>query len=138
MMERGYWRNREIRHHIAVADGIEEPTLLLKNATYLNVFTKRWMEANIWIHEDRIIYVGEDLPQKLNKTEIVDCENKFLVPGYVEPHAHPFQLYNPEQLALHAGKFGTTTLINDNLMWHLLLPKKKAFNILEYFNVLQK
>jgi len=136
MMERGYWRNREIRHHIAVADGIEEPTLLLKNATYLNVFTKRWMEANIWIHEDRIIYVGEDLPQKLNKTEIVDCENKFLVPGYVEPHAHPFQLYNPEQLALHAGKFGTTTLINDNLMWHFLLPKKKAFTLLDDFNEL--
>src|SRR5690625_48099 len=134
MMERGYWRNREIRHHIAVADGIEEPTLLLKNATYLNVFTKQWLEANIWIHEDRIIYVGEELPQKLNKVEIVDCKNKFLVPGYVEPHAHPFQLYNPEQLALHAGKFGTTTLINDNLMWHFLLPKKKAFTSLDGFN----
>src|SRR5690625_305894 len=134
MMERGYWRNREIRHHIAVADGIEEPTLLLKNATYLNVFTKQWLEANIWIHEDRIIYVGEELPQKLNKVEIVDCKNKFLVPGYVEPHAHPFQLYNPEQLALHAGKFGTTTLINDNLMWHFLLPKKKAFTLLDGFN----
>jgi len=136
MMEKGYWRNREIRHHIAVADGEEAPTLLLKNATYLNVFTKQWLTAHIWIHEDRIIYVGEKLPQKMNNVDIVDCKDKFLVPGYIEPHAHPFQLYNPEQLALHAGRYGTTTLINDNLMWHFLLTKKKAFTLLEEFNKL--
>lgn len=133
-MERGYWRNREIRHHVAVIDGSEKPTLLLKNATYLNVFTKQWVEAHVWIYEDRIIYVGEKLPSQIDDVEVVDCKGKYLVPGYVEPHAHPFQLYNPEQLALHVGKFGTTTLINDNLMWHFLLSKKKAFTLLENFN----
>lgn len=136
MMERGYWRNREIRHHVAVIDGIEKPTLLLKNATYLNVFTKQWLDAHIWIYEDRIIYVGDQLPPDSSDVEILDCQGKYLVPGYVEPHAHPFQLYNPEQLALHVGKFGTTTLINDNLMWHFLLSKKKAFTLLEDFNEL--
>ncbi|WP_373895315.1 adenine deaminase C-terminal domain-containing protein [Virgibacillus natechei] len=129
-----YWRNRELRHHVNVIDGIEAPTLILKNSTYLNTYTKQWLHANIWVHDDRIVYVGGKLPQKLDMVEIIDCEGKFLVPGYIEPHAHPSQLYNPEELAYHAAKTGTTTLMNDNLLWNFLLDKKKAFSILEDFN----
>lgn len=132
MLEKGYWRNRQIRHHISVIDQIEQPTLLLKNATYLNMYTKKWLHAHIWVDQDRIVYVGDELP-KAEGVETVDCTGKYLVPGYVEPHAHPFQLYNPEQLALYAGQYGTTTLINDSLMWHFLLNKKKAFTLLEDF-----
>src|SRR5699024_7578448 len=83
---------------------------------------------------DRIVYVGNDLPHKQENTEFIDCQGKYLVPGYIEPHAHPFQLYNPEQFALHAAQFGTTTLINDNLMLLLLLDKKKAFSLLQAFS----
>lgn len=131
-----HWRNRELREHVKVIDGTASPTLVLKNSTYLNVFTKQWLQANIWIVNDRIVYVGENLPKQTKTVEIVDCQGKYLVPGYIEPHAHPFQLYNPEELANHAAQFGTTTLINDNLMWHFLLDKKKAFTLLEDFNKL--
>ncbi|OZU87783.1 adenosine deaminase [Virgibacillus indicus] len=134
-MENGYyWRNRELRQQVSVIDGTDAPTLLLKNSTYLNVYTKQWLKANIWIANDRIVYVGENLPENLDGTEIIDCEGQYLVPGYIEPHAHPFQLYNPEELANHAARFGTTTLINDNLMWHFLLDKKKAFSMIEDFS----
>lgn len=134
MMESGYyWRNREIREHVAVIDGKVAPTLVLKNGTYLNSYTKQWLKANIWILNDRIVYVGNELPKKSKKTEIVDCAGQYLVPGYIEPHAHPFQLYNPEILAKHAAKFGTTTLINDNLLWIFLLDQKKAFSLLNAF-----
>ncbi|WP_188455101.1 adenine deaminase C-terminal domain-containing protein [Virgibacillus oceani] len=135
MHENGYyWRNRELREHVAVIDGKVAPTLILKNGIYLNTFTKQWLHANIWILNDRIVYVGDKLPKNSKSAEIIDCENQFIVPGYIEPHAHPFQLYNPEELANHAAKFGTTTLINDSLMWHFLLDKKKAFSLLEEFN----
>jgi len=135
MLDKGHWRNREIRHHVSVIDGSEKPTLLLKNATYLNMYTKKWLHANIWIDNERIIYVGDRLPETEN-VEVVDCKGKYLVPGYVEPHAHPYQVYNPEQLALHVGKYGTTTLINDNLLWLFLIEKKKAFTLLDGFNKL--
>ncbi|MFD2045200.1 adenine deaminase C-terminal domain-containing protein [Ornithinibacillus salinisoli] len=134
MLANGQWRNYELRKHVKVVDGLIAPTLLLKNATYLNVFTKQWLTANIWVYQDRIVYVGEKLPKYDTETEVVDCEGKYLVPGYMEPHAHPFQLYNPEELANHAATFGTTTLINDNLTWLFLLEKKKAFSIIEDFN----
>lgn len=135
MLENGhYWRNRERREHVAVIDGKVAPTLVLQNGTYLNSYTKQWLNKNIWILNDRIVYVGDKLPAPSKKTETIDCTGQFLVPGYIEPHAHPSQLYNPEELAIHAAKFGTTTLVNDNLMWLFLLDKKKAFSLIEDFN----
>ncbi len=127
------WRNREIREQLTVVDGERLPTIVLKNATYLNVFLRKWLLANIWIFQDRIVYVGEDMPEKSSDVEIVDCSDQFVVPGYIEPHAHPFQLYNPYQLAMYAGQTGTTTLMNDNLPWLYLTNKKKAFSLMEDF-----
>ncbi|MEN1969595.1 adenine deaminase C-terminal domain-containing protein [Lentibacillus sp. N15] len=137
MLENGYyWRNREMRKHVAVIDGKVAPSLVLKNSTYLNTFTKQWLKANIWILDDRIVYVGDKLPDNQATTEIIDCQDYYLVPGYIEPHAHPFQLYNPQELANHVAWFGTTTLINDSLMWNFMLDKKKAFSLLDEFNKL--
>src|SRR5699024_11032284 len=132
MLEQGqFWRNIDLRKHVAVIDGKIEPTMILTNGTYLNVFTKQWISANIWIYQDRIVYVGKDMPADTRNIEVIDCTGQYLVPGYIEPHAHPFQLYNPEQLALHVAKFGTTVLMNDNLKLLSLFEKKKAFTIIE-------
>ncbi|WP_163539184.1 adenine deaminase C-terminal domain-containing protein [Gracilibacillus sp. YIM 98692] len=130
------WRNKEIRKQVAVIDGKEAPTLVLTNAIYLNVFLRKWIEANIWIYHDRIVYVGNKLPQNLSEIEVVDCSGKYVVPGYIEPHAHPFQLYNPYQLAMLAGETGTTTLMNDNLPWLYLTSREKAFSLIDDFSKL--
>lgn len=128
------WRGRELRQHVKVIDGLVAPTLILKNGTYLNVFLKQWIQANIWIYEDRIVYVGGEMPNNIDNTDIVDCEGKYLVPGYIEPHSHPFVLSNPVELAKHAARYGTTTMVNDNLMWHFLIDKKKAFSMIDDFD----
>ncbi|MHC0039454.1 adenine deaminase C-terminal domain-containing protein [Pseudoneobacillus sp. C159] len=131
MLEQRYrWKNRQIREHIAVLDGRLAPTILLKNSNYLNQVLRTWIHANIWIYEDRIVYVGEKLPDNLKGCEVIDCTKEYLVPGYIEPHAHPFQIYNPQTLATYASQFGTTTLINDNMALVLQLDKKKAFSLL--------
>ncbi|MGG0720117.1 adenine deaminase C-terminal domain-containing protein [Robertmurraya massiliosenegalensis] len=131
MLEQRYrWKNKHIREHVSVIDGKLSPTILLKNARYLNQVLRKWITANIWIYEDRIIYVGEKLPENTGNCEIVDCKGQTLVPGYIEPHAHPFHLYNPHSLARYASQFGTTTLINDNMALVLQLDKKKAFSLL--------
>ncbi|WP_407271312.1 adenine deaminase C-terminal domain-containing protein [Radiobacillus sp. PE A8.2] len=134
MSEQYYrWRNRDIRKQVAVLDGDTSPSVLLKNALYLNVFLKQWIKANIWIYQDRIVYVGDQLPANQSDMEIVDCSNRYVVPGYIEPHAHPFQLYNPHQFAEYASQTGTTTLVNDNLIWLYLLEQKKAFSLIDDF-----
>lgn len=131
MLDQRYrWKNKHLRMHVSVLDGKISPTILLKNALYLNQTFRQWMRANIWIYEDRIVYVGENLPPKLENCEIIDCTNEILVPGYIEPHAHPYQLYNPHTLAAYASQFGTTTIINDNMSFIMHLKKKEAFSLL--------
>lgn len=130
MEQRHRWKNKHLREHVSVLDGKYSPTILLKNATYLNQVFRKWMKANIWIYEDRIVYVGDRLPKNTSKTEIIDCTDQLLVPGYIEPHAHPFLLYNPLSLAQYASRFGTTTLINDNLMLAVNLSIEDAFSFL--------
>ncbi|MBI0580291.1 adenine deaminase [Neobacillus cucumis] len=131
MLEQRYrWKNKHLRTHVSVLEGRTSPTILLKNALYLNQAFRQWMRANIWIYDDRIVYVGENLPAKLKNCEVIDCTNEILVPGYIEPHAHPFQLYNPHTLAEYASQFGTTTLINDNMALILNLKKREAFSLL--------
>lgn len=125
------WRNREIRHQVEVLDGKRSPTLLLKNATYLNGIMKTWMQGNIWIYHDRIVYVGDRLPGYMDEScEIIDCSEFFLVPGYIEPHAHPAQVYNPLSFAQYAAQSGTTTLINDNLQLAFFMEKREAFTFI--------
>ncbi|MGG3641361.1 adenine deaminase C-terminal domain-containing protein [Bacillus gobiensis] len=126
-----YWKNRQIRTQVDIIDGKILPTLLLQNSNVLNPFLRTWKKANIWIHKDRIVYVGPDLPNDMDAKNIIECDNKYIVPGYIEPHAHPFQLYNPQSLAEYASRFGTTTFVNDNLFLLLQCEKKKALSILK-------
>ncbi|MCQ6281589.1 adenine deaminase C-terminal domain-containing protein [Bacillus sp. EB600] len=128
------WSNNQIRKQVGVLDGVIHPHIIFKNATYLNTYLQQWLVANIWIYEDRIVYVGENFPEHIDGCEVIDCQDQFLVPGYIEPHAHPCQLYNPLTLAKHAGFFGTTTLISDNLTFFLQLTNEEAFELINDFN----
>ncbi|WP_312096064.1 adenine deaminase C-terminal domain-containing protein [Niallia sp.] len=132
LAQRYRWKNKVLRDHVSILNGEKSPTIILKNATYLNQILRKWLIANIWIYQDRIIYVGKDMPKRLDQAEIVDCTDLFLVPGYIEPHAHPFQIYNPLTLAQYTSQFGTTTHVNDNLVLAMQLEKKKAFTFLSF------
>ncbi|MBE5105866.1 adenine deaminase [Bacillus thuringiensis] len=127
------WSNKQLRKHVEILDGKRSPHMLLKDATYLNSYIREWMKANIWIYDDRIVYVGEKLPEQVNECEVIECEGKYIVPSYIEPHAHPYQLYNPETLANHTMQFGTTTFINDNLTLFFTLQREEAFRLLDEF-----
>lgn len=132
MLDQRYrWKNKQLRKHIEVLDGSRAPHILLTNATYLNHALRKWITSNIWIYYDRIIYVGNKLPEMTSGCEEIDCTGQFLVPGYIEPHCHPFQLYNPHSISNYASSFGTTTLINDNLFLLLQSNEKKAFTLMK-------
>lgn len=132
LAQRYRWKNKVLRDHVSILNGEKSPSIILKNATYLNQVLRKWLIANIWIYQDRIIYVGNDMPKQIDQAEVVDCTDLFLVPGYIEPHAHPFQIYNPLTLAQYTSQFGTTTHVNDNLVLAMQLEKKKAFTFLDF------
>lgn len=125
------WKMNEIRNQVAVIDGLRAPTIVLQHARYLHSVFRDWRYGNIWIANDRIVYVGEEMPQNTTNTEIVNMDGKTIVPGYIEPHVHPHQLYNPISFARYAMKSGTSTMLCDNLAMFLALPNKKAFSMLD-------
>ncbi|CAN7574445.1 adenine deaminase C-terminal domain-containing protein [Rossellomorea sp. LjRoot5] len=134
MEQRYRWKNKQLREHVQVLNGELSPSLLLKNATYLHSTLKKWVQGHIWVYGDRIVYTGDQLPDNLEQCEVMDCHSQYLVPGYIEPHVHPFQLYNPQSFSKYASQTGTTTFVNDNLMMFLQLEKKKAFTLLGEFS----
>ena len=125
------WKIEHIRHQIEVVNGTKAPDILIKNATYLHSHLKKWINGNIWIVKDRIVYAGSETPLITDKTEVYDAAGQKIVPGYIEPHVHPFQLYNPQTFADYSAQLGTTTFISDNLILFLMLENKKAFSIMD-------
>lgn len=130
-MKHPNWKIHEIRKQIDVIDGKKSPSMVITNARYLHSIYKKWIEGNIWILEDRIVYAGPKMPPKMEGTEVFDASGKVIVPGYVEPHVHPYQLYNPLTLADYAGQTGTTSFISDNLMLFLALQNTDSFKIMD-------
>lgn len=130
------WSAEEIQSQLAIINGQKAPDIVIENATYLHSIFKKWMQGNIWIQGDRIVYVGEKMPVMLEGTERIDATGKKLVPGYIEPHVHPFQLYNPETFADYASRRGTTTFISDNLILFSMLDQQTAFKFIDQLNEL--
>src|SRR5699024_12645067 len=111
MLEQGqFWRNKDLRKHVAIIDGKVAPTIVLKNGTYLNVFTDEWVTANIWIYHERIVYVGDEMPTLLNDTEIVNCAGHYLVRGYLDRHRHRYDVFDGERLVSQGGHVGEATM----------------------------
>lgn len=125
------WKNVEIRHQLKIVTKEAAPDLVLTNATYLHGIFKKWITGNIWIKDDRIVYAGKEYPFTDSPTEVVDMTGKFIVPGYIEPHVHPYQLYNPRTFADYAAQGGTTTFLSDNLTLFLSLENTKAFTLMD-------
>lgn len=71
-----------------------------------------------------------------SNTQIINISNKILAPGYIEPHGHPFQLYNPMSYAKHVLKHGTTCSINDNWMFIRNMKIDDFINMIELLSSL--
>ncbi|WPD18114.1 adenine deaminase C-terminal domain-containing protein [Thermaerobacter composti] len=109
---------------VRVAMGRRPPDVWFRGGTVLNVYTGRWEPAEVWVAGARIAYVGPDRPTVGPDTRVVDCRGRYLVPGYLEIHAHPFQLYSPRALGAAIAPRGTTTLVSDTLLLGQMLGRR--------------
>lgn len=128
------WEPSEMKNQLHIIDGKEAPDLIITNAEYLHSIYKKWVTGNIWIAGDRIVYAGKEMPAMTEGAEIFDATGKKIVPGYIEPHVHPFQLYNPRTFADYASRLGTTTFISDNLILFMSLKNETSFALLDELN----
>ncbi|MFD0770817.1 adenine deaminase C-terminal domain-containing protein [Bacillus sp. CGMCC 1.60114] len=117
---------------IEVSRGKHPATVWITGGIVFNVYTGELERKDIVLYEDRIAYVGIREPQVDEKTQIIDASSFTLVPGYIEPHAHPYQYYNPTSFGEFALSLGTTTLVNDNLIFYLNTGQENLEYLMDY------
>lgn len=84
-------------------------SLVLKNATYVNVFTHKLSKGDIAIYDDKIVGIGS----YSGKIEI-DCTGKIVIPGLIDGHVHiESSMLTPEGFATLVLPHGTTSVIAD-------------------------
>ena len=94
---------------IAVAGGREQPDLILKGGTIVNVFSGEMIEADVAIADGFIAGIGD-----YEGPEILDVRGGIICPGFIEGHLHleSTMLALPE-LARAVLSHGTTGIIAD-------------------------
>jgi adenine deaminase len=111
---------RERGRLAAVARGVRAADLYVRGGLLLNVYTGERYPANVAASGERIAYVGLRDDMVGPRTRVLDASGRTLVPGYVEPHAHPCAIVTPTALARHVLPLGTTAIVGDNLPVYML------------------
>ena len=94
---------------IDVAAGRTPADLVIKNASFVNVFSNRISQGDIAIAEGLFVGIGqyEGLQQ-------IDATGKIIVPGFLDAHIHlESSLVTPHEFAKAVLPHGTTTVITD-------------------------
>lgn len=96
-------------HIIDVAAGRQKADLVLKHATYVNVFTQALDTCDIAVAEGLVVGLGT-----YSGHEEVDMTGKIVCPGFLDAHIHlESSLVSPEEFARAVLPHGTTTVITD-------------------------
>jgi adenine deaminase len=95
--------------------------LILTGGTVLNIYSGELIKADVAVKDSRIVFAGTAAPTTGRAAAVMDVADKVLVPGYVEPHCHPWLLYTPLSFAEAAACLGTTTFFYDNLIAYSLM-----------------
>ena len=96
-------------HIIDAAAGRKKADLVLKNATYVNVFSGELETKDIAVAEGLIVGLGE-----YEGIEEVDMSGKIVCPGFIDAHIHlESSLVSPSEFVRAVIPHGTTTVITD-------------------------
>ena len=97
------------RRIIEAAAGREKADLVLKNATYVNVFSNELCHGDIAVAEGLIVGMGA-----YSGTVEADMTGKIVLPGFLDAHIHlESSLVNPTEFVKAVLPHGTTTVITD-------------------------
>ena len=103
----------------AVARGEAPADRFIRGATVVNVYSGELLAAHVALSQGHIAYVGRAESAIGPDTEVIDAAGCYLAPGWIEPHSHPWVLYNPVSLLEGILPGGTTQVFQDNLFFYL-------------------
>ena len=98
------------QHVIDVAAGRKKADLVLKNSTYVNVFSNELCKGDIAIAEG--LFVG--MADHYEGEQELDMTGKIVLPGFIDAHIHlESAVVSPKEFARAVLPHGTTTVITD-------------------------
>ncbi|MDE6586549.1 MAG: adenine deaminase [Clostridia bacterium] len=98
-----------LEKYILAAKRDRKSDLVLKNATYVDVFTATLKKGDIAIVGEKIVGIGEYEGERE-----IDCSNLVVTPGFIDGHVHiESSQLSPEEFASLIVPRGTTTIIAD-------------------------
>ena len=97
------------QHLVEVATGRKKADLVLKNATYVNVFSNELCHGDIAVARGQIVGMGSYEGERE-----IDVSGKIVCPGFIDAHIHlESSLVSPKEFARAVLPHGTTTVITD-------------------------
>ncbi len=94
---------------VNVATGRQKADLVLKNATYVNVFSNELCTGDIAVAKGQIVGMGS-----YDGEVEVDVSGKIVCPGFIDAHIHlESSLVSPREFARAVIPHGTNTVITD-------------------------
>lgn len=99
-----------MKEYIKAAKGEIKANIVIKNCKYADVFTKKFVDGNVAIFKDKIIYIGDECDAEY----IIDADGGFLCPGFIDSHLHiESSMVTPQEYAKVIMPKGITTIIAD-------------------------
>ncbi|MDR0889064.1 MAG: adenine deaminase [Oscillospiraceae bacterium] len=97
------------QHLVDVASGRKKADLVLKNATYINVFSNELCSGDIAVAKGQIVGMGD-----YEGAQEIDVSGKIVCPGFIDAHIHlESALVSPKEFVKAVMPHGTTTVITD-------------------------
>lgn len=125
------WNIDTMRNLIAVSRGQQPADLLFTGGYVLDVYNGELIEANLAVKGQRVAYIGASDAMIGAPTQVIQLEGRILVPGYIEPHAHPFTMHHPLAFADEVLSWGTTCSVNDDLLFMNLMSPDQIIAMVE-------
>jgi len=97
------------------AMGQEQADLAIVNGTLVNVYTGELLAGwGIAVKGERIACVGKEIQLAIGpQTEVIDAAGKYVVPGFIDTHAHLNLYTTVSEFLRYAMVGGTTTIVTE-------------------------
>lgn len=99
-----------LARRIEAARGDCKADFVIRNATWLDVFSGAWQSGDVAVADGIVVGVKENYEAQV----VIDGSNCFLVPGFIDAHVHiESSMMTPSKFSMAVMPRGTTTVIWD-------------------------
>ena len=91
-----------------------EVQLIIKNLKVYNSYFKKFIQGDVVINDGKFIHIGNNYENRLSSKNIIDGNNKYMIPGLIDIHMHiESSMTIPSEFSKAAIKQGVTTVVAD-------------------------